>query len=652
MEYPYLFGPGKIGKVTLNNRIVMAPMGTPAMTGYKGTFSERVMDYYERRALGGVGLIITGLNFVNTKIEPLEIDGQSSNVTFDHWWKVRNFIQLTERVHDYGSKIFAQLTAGFGRVSPKRFLDRGGMQCIAPSPVQLFWRPDMVAREMTRGEIETIIESFGKAAEIARDSRFDGVEIHGHEGYLIDQFMSAIWNRRDDEYGGDFERRMNFPLSIIRSIREAAGAEFPIIFRIGLEHKFSGGRSVGEGVEIIKTLEKAGVSALHVDAGCYDNWYWPHPPLYQPPGCMVDMAETAKKHVSLPVIAVGRLGYPDLADRIVKEGRADFVAMGRPLLADPDLPAKARRGEIEDIRPCIGCHECLERLRNSRSISCAVNPQCGDERRLSIEKALSRKKVMVIGGGISGMEAARVCTLRGHSVDLYEKTDRLGGILKVASEHGFKQDLKRLMDYQVGQVKKLPDSKIWMNTEVTEEIIQREMPDAIFLSTGSEPLIRGKIKGLAQTKFFTAEDVYERRIPAGSKAVVIGGGSVGCEVALYLGDQGWQITVLEMLSGMAADLSPPNREMLLKELTDRNVELVTNAEVERVNSKEVVAAVEAGHKTFGYDLLVLSIGRSSVRELADLAKRLVKDVYIIGDCKSPRKIKDAMWEAFKLGRIV
>ena len=260
MKYSSLFEAGTIGKVTLNNRIVMAPMGTPGMTGYKGTFSERVLDYYERRALGEVGLIITGLNFVNSKIEPLEVDGQSSNVTFDHWWKVRNFIQLTERVHDYGSKIFAQLTAGFGRVFPKRFLDRGGIQCIAPSPVQLFWRPDMVAREMTKGEIETIIESFGKAAEIARESKFDGVELHGHEGYLIDQFMSEIWNRRNDEYGGDFERRMKFPLAIVRAIQEAAGVDFPIIFRLGLDHKFSGGRTVREGIEIIKTLENAGVS--------------------------------------------------------------------------------------------------------------------------------------------------------------------------------------------------------------------------------------------------------------------------------------------------------------------------------------------------------------------------------------------------------
>jgi 2-enoate reductase len=652
MKHLYLFAPGNIGKVTANNRIVMAPMGTPAMTGYKGTFSERVIDYYERRALGGVGLIITGLNFVSSKIEPLEIDGQSFNVTFDHWWKLRNFIQLTERVHDYGAKIFAQLTAGFGRVYPKRFLDRGGIQCIAPSAVPLFWRPDMVAREMTRGEIGTIIESFGKAAEIARDSRFDGIELHGHEGYLIDQFMSGIWNRRNDEYGGDLERRMNFPLSIIRAIREAAGVDFPIIFRLGLDHKFGGGRTVGEGIQIIKTLENAGVSALHVDAGCYDSWYWPHPPLYQPPGCMVDMAETAKKHVSLPIITVGRLGYPALADRILKEGRADFVAMGRPLLADPDLPAKARRGEIDDIRPCIGCHECLERLRNSQSISCAVNPQCGDERRLSINKTSTRKKVMVIGGGLAGMEAARVCALRGHSVSLYEKTNRLGGILNVASAHGFKTDLKQLLDYQVRQVERTSDLEISMNKEVTEEVIQRENPDVIFLATGSKPFTRARIEGLEHATFVTAEDVYEGKIPAGSRAVVIGGGSTGCEVALYLADQHWQVTVLEMLPGMAAGLFSPNREMLLKELTDRNVELITNTTVKRVESGQVVATNEEGDKAFVYDLLVLSIGRSPVNELADIAKSLVKDVYVVGDCRSPRNIKDAIWEAFKLGRIV
>jgi len=652
MKYPYLFETGNIGKVTLNNRIVMAPMGTPAMTGVDGTFSERVIDHYERRAMGRVGLIITGLNFVNSKVEPLEIDGQSSNVTFDSLWKARNFVQLTERVHDYGSKIFAQLTAGFGRVFPKRFLDRGGIECIAPSPVRLFWRPDMVAREMTKEEIETIVASFGKAAEIARESMFDGIEIHGHEGYLIDQFMSEVWNRRDDEYGGDFERRMNFPLSIIRTVRKAAGRDFPIIFRLGLDHKFSGGRTVGEGIRIIKTLENEGVSALHVDAGCYDSWHWPHPPIYQPPGCMVDMAETAKSHVSLPIIAVGRLGYPEIADRVLKERRADFIAMGRPLLADPDLPAKAARGEAEEIRPCIGCHDCLERLRSSQSISCAVNPQCGDERRLTLYSTSNRKRVMVIGGGVAGMEAARVCAVRGHTVDLYEKTDRLGGILKLASSNCLKQDLKRFMDYQVGQVQKTADLHIRMNTEVTEEIIRTERPDLLFLATGSEPVKGAGIQGIDKLAFLTAEDVYEGRIPDGSRVVVIGGGSVGCEVAHYLADQNFQVTVLEMRSGMAADLFSANREMLLQELERRNVQLVTNAKVERVTSEEVVTAVGADHKTFGYDLLVLCIGRSAVDKLAEAARRLVKEVYVIGDCRSPRKIKHAIWEAFKWSRIV
>lgn len=651
MKYWHLFEKGNIGKVELNNRIIMAPMGTPAMTGYKGTFSERVIDYYERRAIGGVGLIITGLNFVNSKIEPWEIDGQSSNVTFDHWWKVRNFIQLTERVHDYGSKIFAQLTAGFGRVFPKRFLDRGGIQCLAPSPIPPFWRPDMVAREMTKEEIETLIESFGNAAKIAKDSNFDGIELHGHEGYLIDQFMSELWNRRTDEYGGDFERRMNFPLSIIRTIRRVAGTDFPIVFRIGLDHKIKGGRTIEEGIQIIKTLEKAGVSALHVDVGCYDNWYWPHPPIYQPPGCMVDTAEIAKKHVLLPIITVGRLGYPDLANRILKEGKADFVAMGRALLADPDLPAKARRNEIEDIRPCVGCHECMDRLHKSQSISCAVNPQCGDEKRLAIHRANTQKRVMVVGGGIAGMEAARVCSLRGHSVNLYEKTDKLGGILKVATDHGFKQDLRRLLDYQIRQVQQIPNLQIRVNAEVTEVTIQREKPDVIFLATGSEPLLKANIQGLEQIPFVTAEDVYSRRIPTGSKAVVIGGGAVGCEVALYLANQHWRVTVLEMLSSMAVDLFSANREMLLKELSDRSVELVTNATVKRVNSGEVLVNTEDGDKSFACDLLVLAIGRSPVAQLVDIAKRLVKDVYVIGDCRSPRKIKDAIWDAFKLGRI-
>jgi 2-enoate reductase len=652
MKYAHLFQEGTIGNVKIKNRTVMAAMGIPGLTEHTGTFSDRALDYYERRAMGDTGLIITGVSLVNSKIEPWEMDGVSHLVTMDADWKVVNFIQLTERVHDYGAKIFAQLTAGFGRVFPPNVIDGAVSEPIAPSPMPLFWRPDRMARELTTSEIDELVGAFGKAASIVKASQFDGIELHGHEGYLMDQFSTPLWNKRKDKYGGDLTGRMTFVLSIIKAIQQEAGPDFPIIYRYGVEHKIEGGRTAEEGIEIAKMLEDSGVAALHVDAGCYDNWYWPHPPIYQPPACMADMAEIVKPYVKIPVITVGRLGYPDLANQIIGDGKADFIALGRPLLADPDFVLKARRGKDEEIRPCIGCHECFIRLHHLQSMSCAVNPQCGDEKRLEITPVHVKKRVMVVGGGIGGMEAARVCSLRGHNVVLCEKSNRLGGLLHVASEADFKRDIRRLFSYQLHQLNKMGNIEVRLNTEVTQEIIRKEKPDTIFIATGSGPLRKADIQGLERTPFVTPDNVYEGKIPSGSKAVIIGGGSVGCETALYLTQKNWSVVVAEMLPTAAADLFRANQKMLLDMMKESGVELLTQATVTKIEPGKVFVSTDTGESELLTDLIVLAVGRKPLNQLAAIAKGLVDEVYVIGDSLSPRKIKDAMWEAFKLARLV
>jgi 2-enoate reductase len=652
LKYRQLFEPGKIGNVEIRNRIVMAPMGTPALTGWRGTFSDRLMDYYERRAQGGVGLIITGVNLVNSKVEPWEAGGEPSLITFDEPWKVRNFIQLTERVHDHGTRIFAQLTAGFGRVLPKRILNRPGVEPLAPSPVAAFWRPDIMARGMRVEEIQTLVDSFGRAAQVARMSGFDGVEMHGHEGYLLDQFMTSLWNQRSDQYGGSYDNRMRFALECISSIKKAVGDDYPICYRIGIEHKLPGGRDRQEGIRIAKDLEKAGVAALHVDAGCYDNWYWPHPPLYQPPGCMVDMAAAVRPHVSLPIITVGRLGYPALANRIVEEGTADFIAIGRPLLADPDFAKKALRGRDRQICPCIGCHECMHRMHMNQSISCAVNPECGDEARLRLGKADHAKKVMVIGGGMAGMEAARVCALRGHTVTLFEKSDQLGGILKFASAGGFKPDLKSLLEFKRAQLEGLAGLRVVTNTEVTAETIQAEKPEVVFLACGSSPIRKAPIPGLEDAPVIMPEDIYQGIFPAAQRVVVVGGGAVGCEAAWYLAGKGKQVTVVEMLPMVAGDLFLANRTMLLEKLDQCGVSILTDTRVTKLAPGEVYVSHRQGEAALQAEAVVLAIGRRSENQLAQAAREMVDEVYVVGDCLSPRKIKDALWEAYKIGRVI
>ncbi len=655
-HFPHLFLPGRIGPVETKNRIAMAPMGTTgALVGFNGTFSDRAITYYERRAKGEAGLIVTGLNLVSSKIEPWEIDGVNFSISFDSCWKIPNFLQLTERVHDFGTRIFAQLTAGWGRVFPGSLAERAartGSGFIAPSDTPLFWKPEITARSMTADQVEGLIEAIARAAVIAKESRFDGIELHGHEGYLMDQFTTALWNKRTDRFGGDLMGRMQFVLSTISAIQKAAGRDFPIVYRYGVEHRIPGGRTADEGIEMAKILEKAGVAALHVDAGCFDNWYWPHPPVYQPSGCLVPQAEMVKAHVTIPVITVGRLGYPTLADRVIEGGKADFIALGRPLLADPDFPSKARRGLDGSIRPCIGCHECLARIRRRQALSCAVNPQCGDEVRLAVHPAGVRKRVMVVGGGIAGMEASRVLAERGHDVTLYEKSDRLGGTLHVAGRADFKNDIARLLDYQVNQVNKSPNIKVKLGTQATMEEIESENPDVIFVATGSVPTVDVPIRGIEQAAWMTPDEAYHSDILPGEHVCVIGGGSVGCETALYLARKGCSVTVLEMSSDVATDLHEANREMLLELMRQHNVKVLTGTEAEEVKPRAVMCRTPDGPRSFCADLVVLAVGRQPVADLAEAVRGLAKEVYIVGDCVTPGKIKDAIWEAFKLAITV
>ena len=367
---------------------------------------------------------------------------------------------------------------------------------------------------------------------------------------------------------------------------------------------------------------------------------------------MVAMAEMVKPHVKIPVITVGRLGYPDLADHIIEEGKADFIALGRPLLADPDFASKARKGEKETIRPCIGCHECLARIRRRQALSCAVNPQCGDEDRLAIRPASVRKKVMVIGGGIAGMEAACVSAARGHQVTIYEKNERLGGMLHIAGRAEFKKDIADLLNYQVREIEKNVNIKVKLMSEVTMQVVESENPDVIFLATGSRPTNEVGIRGLERTAWMTPDDVYRGDIPIGKDACIVGGGSVGCETAIYLARKGFSVTVLEMAGEVAADLHEANREMLLDLLRQHSVKVFTGTRVEEMETGVVTCRTSDGPKRFPADLLVLAVGRQPVRDLLQEIQGVAKELYVVGDCVAPRKIKDAVWEAFKLANVV
>lgn len=641
-----LFEPGKIGKLSIKNRILMCPMGVGGLEEPQGGLSQRGIDYYVARAKGGTGLIITGLTRVSREIEPPLED----KLIIDSKTSVTWLNELAEAVHDYGAKVAIQLTAGLGRVATLDLLKIAG--AVAPSALPTFEDPTIMTRELSTEEIERLVHAFEFSAEILRLAGIDAVELHGHEGYLFDQFMTALWNKRTDKYGGDLEGRLRFPVEVIEAIKRGAGADFPVIFRFGLKHYIDGGREVKEGLEVARRLETAGADAFEVDAGCYETWYWAHPPTTLPPGCMVDMAQMAKRVVKVPVIAVGKLGYPELAERVLQEGKADFICLGRALLADPEWPNKVKKGRLEDIRPCIGCHEgCLKRVFDVKYLSCAVNPATGMEREFTIKPAEKKKSVLVVGGGASGMEAARVTALGGHKVTLWEKGDALGGNLIPASIPDFKQDYRRLINFLSTQIKKL-DVTIELAKEATTELILEMKPDVVFIATGSTSIVP-EIPGVGKKMVVTAVDLLLGKQEAGKSVVVVGGGLIGCETALYLAQKGKKLTIVEMLDGVMLDMYSANRMHLLKLLADANVSILTETKCLEIRDNGITIADKYGKRsTLEADTAVLAVGLKSTEGLLEALKDKIPEVYAIGDCVEPRKVINAIWEGFRTARLV
>lgn len=644
-----LFEPGKIGKLSLKNRIAMAPMGIVGLYDYDGRLSQRGIDYYVARAKGGVGLIITGLFRVARWFEQPKDMTLVRSVMVDHKMYVTRLNEFADAVHDHGAKVCVQLTAGVGRVANQSYL--ADVEPVAPSAVPCFWDPSRLARELTVEEIERLVRSFEFGASVLRESGIDAVELHGHEGYLFDQFMTPLWNKRTDKYGGDLNGRLRFSTEVIEAIRRGAGPDFPIIYRIGLKHNLPGGREVEEGLEIVRRLEAAGVDALDVDAGCYETWHWPHPPTTQPPGCMVDMAEMARKVVKIPVMAVGKLGYPELAEKVLQDGKADFIILGRALLADPDWPNKVKAGELEDIRPCLGDHECLKRITSRQYLSCTVNPQVGMEREFTLTPAEKKKKVLVVGGGPGGMEAARVAALRGHEVILWEKGDTLGGSLIPASVPDFKQDYRMLIDYLTTQINKL-GVKIELETEATVDTILEMQPEVVFIATGGTTIIPD-IPGIEKSHVVTAVDLLSGSQAAGNTVAILGGGLIGCETALHLAREGKKVAVVEVLEEVARDMYTANRMHLLQLLGDEQVDIITEANVLEVNDTGIIIANRSGiERQLPVDTVVLSSGLKADNYLSEELRDKVPELYVIGDCVEPRKVKDAMWEGFRTARLI
>lgn len=657
-EYEALFTPLRIGNVEIRNRFAMAPMAMGQLDDH-WAYKQESIDHFTERARGGTGLIITGANFIENRIEkhrkasfPCPLEDPQSYMT--------QLKKMSDNIHAYNSKLFVQLTAGLGRSAiPAMILDN---TFVAPSATTNRWDPSIQHRALTTEEIYELIKDFATCAMLAKMGGADGIEVHAvHEGYLLDNFTMEYFNQREDEFGGDLMGRLRFPLAILQAVKQACGKDFPVILRFSLKSFIRAerhgilpgesypelGRDIEEGLQFAKILTEAGYDALNVDAGSYDAWYWAHPPFFQDRGLYLPFAEKVKKVVKVPVLTAGRMGYPQLAAEALQEGKCDMVVLGRPLLADPEFVNKMRQGNIQDIRPCLSCHDgCFNRAHSMRLMSCAVNPQCNREKEAAFCKAEHTKSCLVIGGGPAGMEAARILALRGHTVTLVEKEKQLGGMYRWASVPEFKDDGKLLISWYEHQMERLK-VQVELNSDVQAQDPRIEAADVVICATGSHaflPPIKGIEFGV------TAVDVLKGAVTAKKEATIIGGGLVGCELAIWLSQHGKSVRIIEMADTLMSTGAPAdmNKQMILELLEHHQVEIRLQTKLQEIREHEIVVETQGAIQELASDCTILALGYRSNRSLYDQILLKAKDIYNIGDSSHPKDIMEGIWDAYEL----
>jgi len=658
-KYKKLFEPIKIGALEIKNRFVMAPMGPLGLSDSEGGFNLRGIDYYTARARGGTGLIITGVTFVDNEIEEHGMPNVPCS-THNPVHFIRSSREMTERIHAYDAKIFLQISGGFGRVTIPTNL--GDFPPVAPSPIQHRWL-DKICRELTKDEIHTIVKKFGDGAYNAKRAGFDGIQIHAvHEGYLIDQFAMELFNKRTDEYGGSLDNRLRFAREIVEEIKKRCGEDYPVTLRYSAKSFIKGlrdgalpgevfeekGRDIPEGIDAAKLLVSYGYDALDVDAGSYDAWWWSHPPMYQDKGLYIPFAKIIKDVVNVPIICAGRMDNPNLAMSALEDGACDMIGLGRPLLADPDYVNKLRIGDIAAIRPCLSCHEgCMGRIQEYSTLNCAVNPAACREREAALVRVVKSKKVIIVGGGVAGCEAARVLALRGHKPVIYEKTSKLGGNLIPGGAPDFKEDDLALVAWYEHTLKQLY-VEVKYNAEVTADIIKNSGFDAVIIATGSKP----KIFNLGDnSKVFVAADILVGKVIPGDKVVIIGAGLVGCELALWLSRKGKKVTIVELQNKILAVNGPlchANYDMLEKLIPYNGVEVLTSSKVVKTTENGVLVDTNGCQKEILADTVVLAVGYSTEKSLYEELKFEINELHLIGDSRNVSNIMYAIWDAYEV----
>lgn len=677
-KYEALFTPWNVGNVEIKNRIVMCPMGGTSLFGWFELggchFDKEAAKLFLERANNNVGLIIPG-------IAPLRD-------TFWGKWLWQNpkmFDDLKvfmDEIHKTGAKLFVQLTAGMGRswaitelVAPlhknkvtrallKPILDTSH-ELACPSPQPARWAPDITCPQMTVEQIHEIIEAFAKTAKLCKDAGVDGVEVHAvHEGYLLDQFAIEFFNKRTDEYGGDFENRYRFAVEVVKAIKEACGSDYPVSLRYSVESKMKGfcegampgedyvevGRNMEESEKAAKYLQDAGYDMLNADNGTYDSWYWAHPPMYMPENCNLEDVAHIKKFVDIPVVCAGRMD-PAIGAGAVAEGRIDAVGVARQFLTDPEWITKIIEERVEDIKPCICCHSGCFNFSSSKGHAntqdltdtmglarCALNPKTMQSKKYYIKKARRKKTIAIVGGGIGGMEAALVCAQRGHKVDLYEKGDQLGGVFVAAAAPSFKEKDRDLIAWYIRELKKYP-IEIHMNTEVKD--IGTLKADEIIIATGSKAKSI-PVKGAKSA--IQAVDYLLGKKEVGECVTIIGGGLTGCEIAYELYLQGKKPTIVEMMDDLIVTkgVCLANSSYLRDFFKTNQVPVHLETSLCEIEKDSVTVKNKKGKKfAIPTDSVILSVGYNP----APLAPK-AKNVHVIGDADKVGNLRSVIWGAW------
>ena len=678
-QYEALFTPWKIGNVEIKNRIVMCPMGGTSLFGWfelGGCHLDKdAAKLFLERANNNVGLIIPG-------IAPLRDTFWGKSL----WQNPKMFEDLKEfmdEIHKTGAKLFIQLTAGMGRswaitelIAPihknkfTRALIKPGIETThelaSPSPQKSRWAHDIECPEMTVEQIHEIIEAFAKTAKLCRDAGVDGVEVHAvHEGYLLDQFAIEYFNKRTDEYGGSFENRYRFAVDVVKAIKEACGEDFPVSLRYSVESKMKDfcygampgeeytevGRAMPESEKAAKYLQDAGYDMLNADNGTYDSWYWAHPPMYMPQNCNLDDVAHIKQFVDIPVVCAGRM-EPDVGAKAVAEGKIDGVGVARQFLTDPEWITKIIEDRIEEIKPCICCHAgCFnfssskghantQDLMDTMGLSrCALNPKTMQSKKYKIEPAKKSKKIAVIGGGIGGMEAAMVCAQRGHKVDLYEKSDKLGGGFIAAAAPSYKEKDRDLIAWYNREIQRYDAITIHMNTEVKD--IASLGADEVIVATGAVAI---KIPLKGAEKAIEAVDFLLDNSLVGDNVVVIGGGLTGCEIAYELYLQGKKPVIVEMQDDLITTpgVALANTSYLRDFFKTNKVPVYLESKTTEIRDDGVTIVTKDG-KTIDVpaDSVVLSVGYKP----APVAPK-AKHVHVIGDAQKVGNLRTVIWGAW------